>query len=250
MGCRSPQENLDSSITPEPGKSYTIAPKHTPTSGTTGPQVTHPLEQTGYAFPTSIDPSRHYMFYLHGKIIEDQGLPAISPEFGEYQYEAILEALGEQGFVVISEQRSKDTNADVYAQKVKTQVETLIDAGVPAKKITLVGASKGGWITALVSHYLKNQEVGFVLLAICSPEELDPFIQNKIYLYGNVLSIYDYKDDEYAGSCQEWFRLSEGQRLSRYDEIVLEIGTGHGILYQPLEAWVNPVVEWAKANGD
>jgi hypothetical protein len=30
------------------------------------------------------------MFCLHGKIIEDQGLAAISPEYGEYQYEEIL----------------------------------------------------------------------------------------------------------------------------------------------------------------
>ncbi len=36
----------------------------------------------GYSFPAKIDPTNHYLFYLHGKIIEDQGLPAISPEFG------------------------------------------------------------------------------------------------------------------------------------------------------------------------
>ena len=113
-----------------------------------------------------------------------------------------------------------------------------------------MGASKGGWITAIVSHYLKNQEVNFVLLGICNPDELEPFIQDKIYLYGNVLSIYDYKDEAFAGSCQELFALSEGNGLARHDEIVLQIGTGHGILYQPLDAWINPVVAWAKGNID
>jgi len=190
------------------------------------------------------------MFYIHGKIIEDQGIPAVSPEFGEYQYEGILEALSGQGFVVISEQREKDTNSEVYALKVKDQVETLMGAGVPAKDITVVGASKGAWITVFISHHLRNQEVNFVLLAICNPEAVEFFKQNKIYLYGKVLSIYDYKDTEFAGSCQELFALSEGQGLSRHDEIVLEIGTGHGILYQPLDAWINPVVAWAKTNRD
>ena len=49
-------------------------------------------------FPDTIDPQNQYMFYLHGKIIEDQGIPAISPDFGEYEYAAILEKLGGYGF--------------------------------------------------------------------------------------------------------------------------------------------------------
>jgi len=38
---------------------------------------------SAYAFPASIDPQERYLFYLHGKIIEDQGLPAISSEYWE-----------------------------------------------------------------------------------------------------------------------------------------------------------------------
>ena len=60
-----------------------------------------------YEFPASIDPAKHYLFYLHGRIIEDQGLSAISPIYGEYQYEEILQKLGSQGFEVISEQRPR-----------------------------------------------------------------------------------------------------------------------------------------------
>jgi len=71
-----------------------------------------------YGFPAKIDPAQRYLFHLHGKIIEDQGLPAISPVFGEYRYEEILEALENYGFVVISEQRPKDTDPAEYAQRV------------------------------------------------------------------------------------------------------------------------------------
>jgi CubicO group peptidase (beta-lactamase class C family) len=45
---------------------------------------------SAYTFPETIDPAGQYLFYLHGKIIEDQGIPAVSEEFGEYEYEAIL----------------------------------------------------------------------------------------------------------------------------------------------------------------
>lgn len=195
-----------------------------------------------YEFPESIDPSQRYMFYLHGKILEDQGLPAISPEYGEYEYEAILEALHEHGFVVISEQRPKNADGFVFAKRVRKQVQALLEAGVPPQNITVVGASKGAAITVLVSNLLENDEANFVLLGACHPDTVGEFMRDQVRLVGNVLSIYD-SVDKWAGSCQEFFSFSE---LSNADEIVLEIGTGHGILYQPLDEWVLPTVEWAK----
>ena len=45
----------------------------------------HP-DFTRFQFPTTISASAKYLIYLHGKIVEDQGIPAVSPEFGEYEY--------------------------------------------------------------------------------------------------------------------------------------------------------------------
>jgi len=59
-----------------------------------------------------------------------------------------------------------------------------------------------------------------------------------------VLSIYD-TTDELAGSCQELFSFSEGKGISKYNEIVLNVGTGHGILYKPLDEWITPIMQWA-----
>lgn len=199
----------------------------------------------GYDFPDLIDPTKRYLFYLHGKIIEDQGIPAISPDYGEYEYEAILEKLSESGFVVISEQRPKNTDGVEYARKIFGQIEAMLEAGVPAKNITVVGASKGAGIAVYVSHFLKNEGINYVLMGICHPDVVRGFQRDQIFLFGNVLSIYD-SVDEFAGSCEELFALSEGKGISRYDEIVLNIGTGHGILYKPLDEWMLPTVEWAK----
>ena len=63
--------------------------------------------------------------------------------------------------------------------------------------------------------------------------------------YGNVLSIYD-SADQYAGSCAELFEYSRGKWLAQHEEIVQHVGTGHGILFQPLDEWMVPVVEWAR----
>jgi hypothetical protein len=64
-------------------------------------------------------------------------------------------------------------------------------------------------------------------------------------LYGNALAIRDSVDD-LSGSCEELFVSSEGRGLGRHDEIVLNIGTGHGILYKPLDEWIQPTADWAK----
>lgn len=201
-----------------------------------------------YEFPAEIDPGKHYLFYLHGKIIEDQGLAAISPDFGEYEYEAILEKLERQGFEVISEQRSRDTDPEEYARKTEKQIGVLKDAGVPSENITVVGASKGAGIAAIISSFLQDSNMNFVLLAFCSPDAVRELLQNQTTLYGNVLAIRDSVDD-LSGSCQELFDASEGRGLGRHKEIVLDIGTGHGILYEPLDEWIQPTVDWAKDCG-
>jgi hypothetical protein len=199
---------------------------------------------SAYAFPESIDAAKRYLFYLHGKIIEDQGIPAVSPDFGEYEYGAILQELRDYEFVVISEQRPKDTDGVSYAGRVVEQITSLLAAGVPAENITVIGASKGAGITIFVSHLLKNEGVNFVIMAVCHPDEVEYLIQNQIGLYGRILSIYD-ASDEFAGSCQELFSTSEGKGLADTNEIVLHVGSGHGILYKPLDEWILPAVQWA-----
>jgi hypothetical protein len=230
---------------PEFTATHLASPTHTnpATPIPTWPVSTDWLD--AYAFPASIDPDAEYLFYLHGRIIEDQGLPAISPDFGEYEYEAILVALQAYDYLVISEQREADTDGIEYARRVTGQVTQLLEAGVPPEAITIVGASKGAGIAVYVSHFLANAEINVVLLSICHPDTAQEFLQNKINLYGNVLSIYD-ASDVLAGSCEELFTFSEGKGIARHEEVVLEIGTGHGILYQPLIEWVLPAVEWGR----
>jgi hypothetical protein len=130
-----------------------------------------------------------------------------------------------------------------HGRKISQQVTKLLKAGVPAEEITVVGASKGAYIAIFASHLLENEEVNFVIMGVCHPDIVASLKQGDVYLFGNVLSIYD-SSDVYAGSCKELFEYSEGKGLSKADEIVLEIGSGHGILYKPLDEWIKPIVDW------
>lgn len=230
-GCRS--------IAPTKFRSETVS-----VTSTASPTSDSSLFLTQYVFPTSIDPSNRYLFYLHGRIIEDQGIPAVSAEYGTYEYEAILAKLASYGFAIISEQRLKDTDGMKYAERVAGQVTKLLEAGVPTKNITIIGASKGAAITIAISNFLVNKEVNFVLMGTCDPETIQLYKQQNIFLYGNVLTIRD-SVDEISGSCQELFNVAEG-KIARHEEIVIHIGTGHGILYKPLDEWILPAVQWAE----
>ena len=222
--------------TPSITKTNSVIPTASPVSDSS-------LFLTQYVFPTAIDPTKRYMFYLHGRIIEDQGIPAVSPDYGKYEYESILEKLAGFGFKIISEQRPKNTDGMKYAERVAEQVTELLGAGVPGKNIMVVGASEGAWVTIEVTNFLANKELNFVLIGTCDPETIQFFMQQNAFLYGNVLTIRD-SVDEFAGSCQKLFVFSEG-KIARHEEIVLHVGTGHGILYNPLDEWILPVIQWA-----
>jgi hypothetical protein len=248
-GCRAAA--VEGSPEPSPAISHE-APSPTPSAAeapTVSTQPTSDPMAERYGFPAQIDPAARYLFYLHGKIVEDQGRHGVSPEFGEYAYEEILETLASYGFVVISKQRPKDTDAWAYAAKGARQISELINGDVPPGHITVVGASKGAAIATGISYLLGNPDVNYVLLGSCHPTLLEEWRQQGMTLSGNVLAIYDADDDEYSGSCQEMFARSEGKGLSRHEELVLEVGTGHGILYQPLPEWVIPTVQWARREG-
>jgi len=243
VGCKKAEEGLIP--TPIPTNKVSLIVLPTITSTPKASRIPTEIELEGYEFPDSIDPTKRYMFYLHGKILEDQGIPAVSPEFGEYRYEEILKTLQSYGFEVISEQRPKNASSWEYAQRTARQVSELLGAGVPPSSITVVGASKGAAIVAVSSDLAGNSEVNYVLLGTCHPTLIEEWKQEGLILSGNVLSIYDFEDDEYSGSCKELFSLAEGKGLNHHNERVLEVGTGHGILYQPLPEWVLPTVKWA-----
>lgn len=89
-------------------------------------------------FSASVDQKVLLLFYLHGRIVEQSRRPT-HPQFGVYEYDQILDTFKQDGFVVISEQRKKDTAVEEYGKKVAGQVRHLLEGGVPAEHITVVG---------------------------------------------------------------------------------------------------------------
>ena len=190
--------------------------------------------------PENPDSTKRYLFYLHGLIVEEAGIRPKSEEHGYYEYELILRTFAQEGFIVISEVRDKGTQVLPYAEKIALQIKKLLDGGIPPESITVVGASKGGIIAAYVSSMLRNKAINFLFLAGLFEKCL---VDENLKLHGNVLSIHD-RSDKLPMTPTLYFQRSEG--LGRFEDIVLSLDVGHGLIYQPYREWVDPFLTWTK----
>lgn len=185
-----------------------------------------------------------FVFFLHNRFLETHELEEHHPAFGRTEYKEILWEFEKSGFWVISEKRNGNVNVRDYAQGVVNQIDSLISTGVAPSKITVVGTSKGGYIAQYVSTLANNPELNFVFIASFQDDD----IQNipEINYCGNILNIYE-RSDPYGVSALK--RKEESAcKIEHFKEVELNTGMGHGFLFKPLKAWIEPTIRWA--NGD
>ena len=67
------------------------------------------------------EPMKH-IFYLHGMIIEIQGIHAVSPQFGPYEFTAIVDSLKATGAEVHAEVRTEATDFFEFGKKISKDI--------------------------------------------------------------------------------------------------------------------------------
>jgi hypothetical protein len=181
-----------------------------------------------------------FVFYLHGGIVQEQGEDAVSDRFGRYEYRGIIQTLEAQGFVVLSEVRKKGTLESDYAKRIKLQIDSLYALGVAYNHIVVVGASQGAYIALETALLVRQEQLRYALLGLCSDYAVGYYKPHAKKIRGHFLSIYERTDNK--GSCSEIFQKSS----AAFDEIELNLGVGHGFLFRPYEEWILPLSNWIK----
>jgi len=179
-----------------------------------------------------------HLFYLHGRIVEVQGIHAVSEQFGAYQYEDIINTLKQAGAVLHHEVRTTETDFQDFSIKISNQIDSLIQSGVSPNDITVIGASKGAVMTMNISH-LNSNPINYVLLG-ANNDYIEN--ENQWNLHGRILGIYEKSDNLAGKNYQYWVHASP--RAVSFEQIEINTGLGHGFLYQPLEAWLKPAFKW------
>jgi hypothetical protein len=185
--------------------------------------------------------AQQFIFFLHNAFLEIQGEAGVHPEYGKAEYSAIVSKFRSAGFVVISELRKRGTDAHEYAEKVSTQIDSLLNQGVKPRDITVVGTSKGSYIAMCVSGLQRNPELNFVFIACCDDDLID---NPRLHFCGNILSIYE-QSDVIGKSCEP-LKVKAGKDVVHYKEIELHTGLKHGFLFKPMDEWMQPAIRWAK----
>ena len=182
-------------------------------------------------------PTKH-IFYLHGRIIEQQGKNAVSEQFGKYEFDSIIAALKVENAIVHAEIRNSNVDYKLYAIKVSKQIDELIKSGVEAKNITVIGASKGAIIACNISS-LNTNSINYVFLAGNNEyQELN----NDWKFHGQVLCFYDLSDT-IAGKNYDYWKNKENF-TTKFEQIELKTNLGHGFIYKPLNVWLEPTQKW------
>ncbi|MCW8877200.1 MAG: hypothetical protein OQK04_01120 [Kangiellaceae bacterium] len=194
-------------------------------------------------FPKEVNANEKYVFYSHGYIVEGDNSKPVDKRFGwgMYDFPSIKEALSDEEYNLVAFHRAKNTEPFEHAEKLSQQVRKLVKHGVPVENITLVGFSRGAFITGVASYKLSDLGVNTVLLAGCGRMVFKS--SKDLQVFGHMLSIYEKTDK--ANTCKALKEKSPG--VKSFSEIEINTGLSHGAFYRPLDVWVEPVKEWVKS---
>ena len=182
-----------------------------------------------------------YLIFLHNRFIEGHGPLEEHPSYGRAEYQEILTRFRKDGFIVLSEKRPENTDVELYAGKVKAQIDSLLHAGARPENITVVGTSKGGYIAQYVSSLSRDPKLNFVFIGSSFDDDIKGV--DDITLYGRVLSITEASDTGRVDlSTQARFKRS---KFEDFREILLHTNLHHGFLFKALDAWIVPTEKWA-----
>ena len=184
--------------------------------------------------------SEKHLFYLHGRIIELQGLPAESPEFGPYEYAAIIDSFRQNGFVVHHEVRTATSDFFSFVEALSLAVDSLLNEQVTPSNITVVGASKGAVMSMYLSH-LNPAPIRYVLLGANNDQIEEQFDWQ---FHGTILGVYE-ASDLLAGKNYDYW-ANRSPKAERFEQLRLNTGLDHGFFYRPIQEWLKPTIAWAK----
>jgi dienelactone hydrolase len=195
---------------------------------------------------SSASAPRHVV-YLHGRIIqEQQNARPVHPEHGPYELKGIVNALQSRGFKVSSSIRPKAITVSEAADVAVAQVRELLETGVRADHITVMGASMGSTIAWRVAARLQNPDVRFVMLGPCASVSFPAVTEEEGKSPAGRILVIREESDVPSSDCAAWNADHPANPVLR--ELIIETGLGHGFLYRPLPEWLDPATDWVRSD--
>ena len=154
-----------------------------------------------------------------------------------------MQSFTKDGFIVLSEKRAENTDTKKYAEKIVSQIDSLIKV-FEAKNAdeAIATLKKGGYIAQYVSTFAKNPNLNFVFIGSFQESDIENYPE--INFCGNILTIYEKSD--FFGVTAIKRKETSKLKINQFKEIELNTGLKHGFLYIASDEWIKPCKMWAK----
>lgn len=183
-------------------------------------------------WPEAYAADKEYVVFLHGSNVYRTGTLG---QQAQEQNRVIAEQIAALGSVVILDQRTYGVKVYDHSRLVSKRISLMLEAGVPAKNITVVGYSSGANGAYYVAATLLNPDMGYVYLTGCH-KRITGFPR------GEILALYDERDGQEFGSCaKQTERVKSGLVLT---EKSYNSGQGHRYFSIWDEAWGQDMLSW------
>jgi len=182
------------------------------------------------------------VIYLHGQIIEEQGINAHSTLFGKYAFEEIIDFLRNTPATVYADVHDSNVHFVHYCQQISNRIDSLILTGIRPNQITVLGASKGGVMAMIISN-MNETPINYIFLG---SNNITIEQENDWSFNGRILGIYDLSDKLAGKPYDHW--IEQSPNAKSFKQVELNTGVGHGFLYKPIDEWLLPTKEWILNN--
>jgi len=188
--------------------------------------------------------NKTHIFYLHGRIVQEQGSNAISEKFGKYEYTKIIDSLKIIGDEIHAEIRKSNTKFDEFCIYTSNQIDSLVNNGVNPGDILVVGASMGG-VMAMKISTINRHPINYVFLGSNNKSIEEDYSFN---LHGRILGIYEKSDSISNKDYQYW--IDKCEKVVEFEQLQINTELGHGFLYSPLTEWITPLKKMIKSKNE
>jgi hypothetical protein len=113
----------------------------------------------------------------------------------------------------------------------------------------LIGYSRGVTLALIVSTYVHDRSIGYVVIAGCMNDsgafkQFVPVLMGYAARFdGQFLAITEESDKDF-GNCAPYFATATARPV--LTEQVVSTGKGHQFAMEPDDSWVRPTVSWIK----
>jgi len=246
FGLESSGDSKDIFSTKNKDNSSSVSVKKTATK--TEKKAAAPADNSSSNAPDWVKSGNAIFTDVPAEIIMDKKyvfvIPPLSDNITNKAYNDMLKKLAKKEYIVISNPLDSKGSYNSTIEKLKGNINFLLNGGVPASNIIMIGVREGGSVALRLAAKVNNPDFGYILVSAIPRKNPELLLgEDEKTVSGRFFNIYD-RDDTNNGSGTAFFKELKGRRT--FGESKLKTGKGEKAATDSLDAWIEQAARWLK----